>query len=163
MGKGLRAPCSPLAPPRYNRGAFQALLFLGWLEAGFHLAGRGMFVDAQKLPTSYGDGGVPPSLCTCKESGTRLTTHIWQCTLQRAWLAGCRRTGFCLEQRGCSAPTLQPPLPPRCPGRNAACPCPRRRGRLLFLILFLNFDFSSCEKWDCNIRVRRASCGVDLR
>lgn len=31
----------------------------------------------KKLPTSYGDGGVPPSLCTCNESGTPLNgTHL---------------------------------------------------------------------------------------
>lgn len=127
-------------------GPFKLFCSLAWLEAGFLLAGRGVFVGAQKLPTSYGGGGLPPSSCTCNQRGTRLTTHLWQCMLKRAWVAGCRRTSFCLEQMGCSAPTPQPPLPPRCLGRNTACLRPRRRGRLLFLVLFLNFAFSSCEK-----------------
>lgn len=149
MGKDLL-----LHHPIATMGRFRPFCSLAWLEAGFCLAGRGMFVGAQKLSMSYGDGGVPPSLCTCNQRGTRLTTHLWHCVARRLL-----EDGLLSRNTGAAAhPPHSPRYLPAARAETPLVPIPRGGGGCFFLVLFLNFDFSSCEKWDCNISVRRASC-----
>lgn len=144
------APCSPLHHPVAHPlvGRFRPFCSSAWLQAGFPLAGRGVFLGAQKLPTSYGDGGAPPSPCTCNEWHPSNDTHpavpAQACVASRLPCMASRL--LCVASRlPCVASRLpadgllsrtkvlqhtdpEPPLPPRCPGRNAACQAPPEEG-----------------------------------
>lgn len=120
-------------------GRYRSFCCLLGLQAGFPLIVF-VFVGAQKLPRVKQGWRESPEPVHCDESGPGLTTPVRQRTLKQAL-----QDGLLSPPKG-----LQPPVPL----------LPRRK--LLFLLLFLNFDFGSCEKWDCNINIHCAGCRVDL-
>lgn len=128
MGKDLLHLAPLLHHPIATMGCFRPFCSLAWLEAGFCLAGRGMFVGAQKLPMSYRDGGVSPSLCTCNQRGTRLTTHPWQCVARRL------PDGLLSRNTGAAAhPPHSPRYLPAARAETPLAPIPRGGGGCFFL------------------------------
>lgn len=94
---------------------------------------------AQGLPTSHGAGEVPPSLCRVNQCPTAPSSHV---LLAHSWRTKDKAlvSSKGLQEGGCA------PLP---------------RAGAAFSLPFLNFDFSRCEKWDCNISAGRARFGAD--
>lgn len=129
MGKGFLGTLLPPAPPRCTPlvGAFQALLFLG-LAPG--RAGRGVLVGAQKLPTSYGAGGAPPSPCTCNEwhpsNDTRPAVPAQACVASRLPCVASRlpEDGLLSQTKGLQHTDPEPPLP----GQKRRLPAPPEEG-----------------------------------
>lgn len=121
------------APLWHHRGV---LLLLGWARGGLSLRGEACLWLHKGCPPHTGLERCPQA-CVGSVSVPQhpAATSCWH-------TAGGRRTKLWSRARG-----LQ---------EGGCAPLPRA-----FSLPFLNFDFSQCEKWDCNISAGRARFGAD--